>query len=149
MEKKVCKLMKDSLLHRYNTFQQLRNLGYLDYSILFSCYEYCLIMSNLETGINYDTKILDNYYRVFEKFLTFNIIKRSNPETVDKSKYALDSFISRQISMLSKIESVIMNYLKSDYNISEEEMIKEMRIDIEYDKGVFGIDSDYYESMVK
>jgi hypothetical protein len=148
MENINLKILKDYILHTYETYTNMKQKGYFDVSILLHMYEIsalCLQDTNDNFIVNID--LVKNIRKDVHTFW-YSAIRtpRINTDILGKMKKVIDNRIyNKYINEMIEMERTIKEFLHLDYNFSEEELIRDQRLVIDKDKGVFAIDANYFE----
>lgn len=134
------KPIKDLVLYMYETYLHLDSNGYKDYSILINAYEYSI------AGLVLEKKDADFIYidKLNESLIKFYKLCIGNDNaSADNIRYEFNnSFIKVYESKIKLMEITINKFLHQNYNFSEEDLIKQTKVDIDHNKGIFGIDID-------
>ena len=147
--------IKDLVLMKYETYLSLERNGFRDISILLNAYEWAGIGLEVEKNIPFNEVLAEKMHNLFNMFwkvcIGFDYKKQRfvsvgyNEKQFKLFKYNFDSYImSKCMSDIDEMRRTISYFLFQNYDMSDEDIIRHMSLDIEFDKGVFGVDSSRF-----
>lgn len=140
------KIIKDFILHTYETYLNMRNKGYYDLSLLLNIYEISGTCLQINNNIYFDEELALKLRTKIDAFWHECIVlKNLEPDSAKKLKHSFDNWIQKYLNDIIYMETVMNDFIKREYNITEEELIREAHKVMDFDKGCFAIDATYFE----